>query len=84
MKAPLPSIALTIMFALLANALLLSGLIRYGNDTAHWDIPYRGLASALTSQGDLPCGIPASATGFHISTSSGSRGLPIPWASSFP
>ena len=64
MKAPLPSIALTIMFALLANALLLSGLIRYGNDTAYWDIPYRALASALTSQGDLPLWYPGVGNGF--------------------
>ena len=47
MKAILPSTALALTFAILANALLVSGLISYGNDTALWDIPYRSLASAL-------------------------------------
>ena len=64
MKASLPSVALAVTFALLGNALLLSGLIGYGNDTAHWDVPYRSLASALALQGDLPLWYPAAGNGF--------------------
>ena len=52
------------MFSVASNSLLLSGLIRYGNDTAHWDAPYRSLASALASQGDLPLWYPAAGNGF--------------------
>ena len=64
MKASLPSVALAVTFALLGNALLLSGLIGYGNDTAHWDVPYRSLASALALQGDLPLWYPTAGNGF--------------------
>jgi hypothetical protein len=64
MKAILPSTALALTFAIFANALLLSGLIRYGNDTGHWDLPYRSLASALLSQGDLALWYPAAGNGF--------------------
>jgi hypothetical protein len=64
MKASLPSLALGIVFMLIANALLLSGLISYGNDTGHWDVPYRSLASALASQGNLPLWYPAAGNGF--------------------
>jgi hypothetical protein len=64
MKAILPSTALALTFAILANALLVSGLISYGNDTALWDIPYRSLASALASQGDLPLWYPGAGNGF--------------------
>ena len=67
MKTSLPSIVLAIAFMLIANALLLSGLISYGNDTARWDVPYRSLASALVTQGDLPIWYPAAGNGFpHI------------------
>jgi len=52
------------VFSVAANSLLLSGLIRYGNDTAIWDIPYRALASALLSQGDLPLWYPNAGNGF--------------------
>lgn len=52
------------VFSVAANALLVSGLVRYGNDTAHWDVPYRSLASALASQGDLPLWYPAAGNGF--------------------
>ena len=64
MKTSLPSIVLAIAFMLIANTLLLSGLISYGNDTGHWDVPYRSLASALASQGDLPLWYPAAGNGF--------------------
>ncbi|MCX5985047.1 MAG: hypothetical protein NTX54_00810, partial [Chloroflexi bacterium] len=64
MKASLTSVTLAVTFALLGNALLLSGLIRYGNDTAHWDIPYRALASALASHGDVPLWYPGVGNGF--------------------
>ena len=64
MKAILPSTALALTFAILANALLVSGIISYGNDTALWDIPYRSLASALASQGDLPLWYPGAGNGF--------------------
>ncbi|MBU6150524.1 MAG: hypothetical protein KGR25_03680, partial [Chloroflexi bacterium] len=42
----------------------MSGLIRYGNDTAHWDLPYRSLASALATQGDVPLWYPLVGNGF--------------------
>ena len=64
MKASLPSLALTATFTVLVNALLLSGLIRYGNDTSHADIPFRSLASALISQGDFPLWYPGGGNGF--------------------
>lgn len=64
MKAFLPSVALSVTFALFSNTLLLSGLISYGNDTARWDVPYRSLASALITQGDLPLWYPAAGNGF--------------------
>ena len=46
------------------NALVVSGLISYGNDTKKWDIPYRALASALSEQGDLPLWYPNAGNGF--------------------
>ncbi len=64
MKASLPSVALAVTFALLGNALLLSGLIHYANDTAYWDVQYRALASALAEQGDLPLWYPVAGNGF--------------------
>jgi len=64
METSLPWIVLAIAFMLIANTLLLSGLISYGNDTGHWDVPYRSLASALASQGDLPLWYPAAGNGF--------------------
>jgi hypothetical protein len=55
---------LVLSYFVTINALLLSGLIRYGNDTAHWDLPYRSLASALATQGDVPLWYPAVGNGF--------------------
>jgi hypothetical protein len=51
-------------FIVANNTLLVSGLIRYGNDTAHWDLPYRSLASALATQGDMPLWYPLVGNGF--------------------
>jgi hypothetical protein len=58
-----PNIALLLAFAIAINALLISGLIGYGNDTGRWDIPYRALASALAEQGDLPLWYPNAGNG---------------------
>jgi hypothetical protein len=59
-----PNIALLLAFAIAINTLLISGLIRYGNDTAYWDIPYRAFASALAEQGDLHLWYPGAGNGF--------------------
>ena len=55
-------IVISFLFAI--NALIVSGLVSYGNDTAKWDIPYRTLASALIEQGDLPLWYPNGGNGF--------------------
>jgi hypothetical protein len=59
-----PIIALIVAFAISINALLVSGLIGYGNDTAYWDMPLRALASALLEEGDLPLWYPSVGNGF--------------------
>ncbi|MCX5985015.1 MAG: hypothetical protein NTX54_00645 [Chloroflexi bacterium] len=49
---------------MLANALLISGLVAYGDDTGAFDVPLRLLASALAANGDLPLWYPQAGDGF--------------------
>ena len=52
------------LFVIATNGLLVSGFISYHNDTGMWDVPYRGVASALVEQGDLPLWYPNGGNGF--------------------
>ncbi len=64
MRVRQPAIALAVTFTILSNALLLSGLVGYFDDTRVFDVPLRFLSSALAANGDLPLWYPQAGDGF--------------------